>query len=55
MRDTFSYDLEDRILAELDRTKAAIETMDFPEFDMSHYYAHPKDMSGMAETKKSPV
>lgn len=55
LRDTFSYALEDRILAYLDRAKAEIEALDFPEFDMSHYYAHPKDMTGKAETKKSPV
>lgn len=42
LRDTFSYELEDRILAELDRARTAIEALEFPEFDMSHYYAHPK-------------
>lgn len=43
LRDTFSYELEDRILAQLDRARSEIESMEFPEFDMSHYYAHPKE------------
>jgi hypothetical protein len=42
LRDAFRYDVEDRVLAELDRAKVAIEAIDFPEFDMGHYYAHPK-------------
>ncbi|MCA8900590.1 MAG: hypothetical protein KDA53_05010 [Hyphomonas sp.] len=42
LRDTFSYELEDKILSELDRARTAIESLQFPEFDMSHYYAHPK-------------
>lgn len=49
LRDTFSYDLEDRILAQLDRARAEIEALDFPEFDMSHYYAHPKSPDGKAK------
>lgn len=43
LRDTFSYELEDRILAQLDHARSEIESMEFPEFDMSHYYAHPKE------------
>lgn len=42
LRDTFSYELEDRLMALLDRARSEIESLDFPEFDMSHYYAHPK-------------
>ena len=41
LKDAFRYDMEDRIIAELDRARAAIEAIDFPDFDMSHYYAHP--------------
>lgn len=48
LRDTFSYDLEDRVMAELDRAQAQIDSMDFPEFDMSHYYAHPKSAAEKA-------
>lgn len=42
LQDAFSYDVEDRVMAELDRAKAAVEAMEFPAFDMGHYYAHPK-------------
>lgn len=42
LRDSFRYDLEDRLLAALDNARAQIEAIDFPDFDMSHYYAHPK-------------
>lgn len=42
LRDSFRYDLEDRLLAALDSARNQIEAIDFPEFDMSHYYAHPK-------------
>lgn len=52
LRDMFSYDLEDRILAQLDRAKAEIEAMEFPDFDMSHYYAHPKGAPGTDEAKQ---
>lgn len=48
LRDTFSYDLEDRILAEMDRAGAEIAGMDFPDFDMSHYYAHPRNAAEKA-------
>lgn len=42
LRDPFRYDLEDRVLAALDRARADVEAIDFPEFDMAHPYAHPK-------------
>ncbi|MEM5516465.1 NAD-dependent epimerase/dehydratase family protein [Henriciella sp. AS95] len=53
LRDTFSYDLEDRILAQLDKAKSEIEAMDFPEFDMSHYYAHPKSADDGKPSKET--
>ncbi|WP_165793665.1 NAD-dependent epimerase/dehydratase family protein [Hyphococcus luteus] len=42
LRDSFRYDLEDRIFSILDRAKLDIEAIEFPEFDMAHPYAHPK-------------
>jgi len=42
LRDPFRYDLEDRLLVALDDVRDRIDAIEFPEFDMSHYYAHPK-------------
>ncbi|WP_417593255.1 NAD-dependent epimerase/dehydratase family protein [Parasphingorhabdus sp.] len=42
LRDSFRYDLEDLIIEEIDRARVRIEALKFPDFDMSHYYAHPK-------------
>jgi nucleoside-diphosphate-sugar epimerase len=42
LRDPFRYDVEDRVLAALDRAQAEVESLEFPDLDMEHSYAHPK-------------
>lgn len=42
LRDPFRYDIEDRVLAALDRAHGEVRAIDFPPLDMEHAYAHPK-------------
>lgn len=42
LRDPFRYDLEDRVIEALDRASDAISSLQFPDLEMEHAYAHPK-------------
>lgn len=50
LRDPFRYDLEDELLAVLDRASADVERLDFPDLDMAHAYSHPSETSGSAKS-----
>jgi nucleoside-diphosphate-sugar epimerase len=52
LRDPFRYDLEDKVLATLDRAQADIERLDFPDLDMAHAYAHPGATSADKDASK---
>jgi nucleoside-diphosphate-sugar epimerase len=55
LRDPFRYDLEDKLLAALDRMQRDVAGLGFPDLDMAHAYAHPSQASADGKRDKGNI